>query len=126
MSYTHPYAAFIARATREHGDALDTSSLDAADPSARTHFNGPRVVVETEYPNGEIFRRAGVVSATTGWKPSLLLMHRVTDSGSWDLLEPNDKVVAVQRNGNYEEVGTRNNVRARLGYFTDRTELEGK
>jgi hypothetical protein len=37
--------------------------------------------------------RTGIVSRTLGWRPTLLLMHRSSDHGSSDLLNPDDVVV---------------------------------
>lgn len=110
------FTEYLDRAKRQYGDKFDSSALYAADSKARDYYQGSRVLVETVYSDGVRYRRAGVVSATTGWKPSLLLMHRVSDIGSSDLIGPNDKVIAVQSGGKYYELRTGKVIAANLGY----------
>lgn len=49
--------------------------------------------VEVVSPSG--YTRRGTISITTGWQPSLMLIHRRGSSGSWDLLHENDIIVAA-------------------------------
>ena len=49
------------------------------------------VRVEVVSPSG--YTRRGVIGITSGWAPSLLLVHRRGGSGSSDLLNENDIVV---------------------------------
>ena len=56
----------------------------------RAFFRGPRVEVVS--PSG--YTRRGTISITTGWMPSLMLMHRRGQTGSWDLLKVDDIVTA--------------------------------
>ena len=88
----------IAAETKRRGyKECDLSAIDAVDWSVLRHYGTrQRVKVTTVYDNGETFTRTGFVSRTTGWKPALLLMHRSNASGSWDVLGPRDRVVAVQ------------------------------
>jgi hypothetical protein len=37
-------------------------------------------------------------------KPAFLLMHRSSDIGSWDVLGPEDKVIAAKSGSKYREV----------------------
>ena len=110
------FNSFIERANLTHGDKFDDSVIMSADPRARLYFNGPRVLIETVYSSGTVFRRAGRVSVTTGWRPSLMLMHRSNAIGSGDLLGSNDKVIAVQSERGYLDVNTHKIVPAKLGY----------
>jgi hypothetical protein len=59
-------------------------------PQQRYFFGGRRVEVVS--PSG--YTRRGRISITTGWQPSLMLMHRKGDMGSSDLLDENDVIVA--------------------------------
>jgi len=61
----------------------------------RGHFRGDRIEVTTTYDNGETFVRRGRLSITSGWAPSLMLIHRRNTCGSWDLLDKNDKITAT-------------------------------
>lgn len=119
------FQEYLSRATRAHGDRFDDEALMSADKRARDYFNGPRVLVETIYRDGSSYRRAGRVSATTGWRPALLLMHRASDSGSSDVLGPLDRVIAIQHGGKYYAIGTSDAVRARIGFHEAASALEG-
>ena len=90
------YAARLARGQRQWLDLFDPSELDAVHESVRRHFEtGNRVEVVTTYGSGETYVRRGRISTTTGWRPSFILMHRVSDIGSGDVLGPNARVTAV-------------------------------
>lgn len=56
----------------------------------RVWFNTGRVEVVS--PCG--YTRRGMISITTGWQPSLMLVHRRNQSGSSDLLNKDDIIVA--------------------------------
>jgi len=98
------YQEYVDRKRAEFGDRFDPSNLH---PQFRRHFDsGVRIQVTRTYDNGETWTRTGTVGATTGWRPSFLLVHRSSDTGSSDLLGPDDKVTAVQvRHGKYLPVG---------------------
>ena len=88
------YQDFITRAQREHGDRFDPLSLA---PQFIPYLNsGQRIKVRT----GDHVR-TGTVGVTSGWVPVFLLMHRSSDSGSWDTLGPEDEIVAVQHGRKY-------------------------
>ena len=112
----HRFADYKERAKRQHGDKFDSSKLYEADSYARQYFDSERVIIETTYRDGVTWRRAGRVSATTGWRPSLMLMSTVRSMGSSDLLGENDKVVAVKTDRGYRDVHTGNIVKANLGW----------
>ena len=80
------------------GQYTDTSDLDAAG-QFKPYFRGPRIRVD-----GPAGIRTGTVGMTTGWRPAFLLMHRVTDSGSSDVLGPEDRIVAVQYGRRYVDL----------------------
>lgn len=90
--------ADCASARAIHGDKFDPSEIEAVSPRIRDHYRGERVIIENA-KHGH--RRAGVVSKTNGWKPALLLVHRSTDAGSWDVISPDDVLVAVKRGNRY-------------------------
>lgn len=50
-----------------------------------------RYRLEVVSPHG--YRRRGIIGITTGWQPSLLLVHRANNSGSWDILTTDDILV---------------------------------
>lgn len=91
-------AGHLARSRQVHGDKFDPSDLFAA-PFGRYWETGERIRVE-----GPAGIRTGTVGMTTGWRPAFLLMHRSSDLGSWDVLGPNDRVIAVRHNGRYVNV----------------------
>jgi hypothetical protein len=81
------------------GEGRDGSRLD---PEFIHWFNTrDRVRVRRTYPDGTVWERTGWVSATTGWRPMFLLMARSNSTGSSDLLDGRDRVVAVRRGGRY-------------------------
>ena len=87
-----------ARPERIDGHWVDTSEQDAAS-QFKPYFHGPRIKVTG--PSGTRF---GTVGMTSGWRPAFLLMHRSTDIGSWDVLGPDDKIVAVKYGSHYKNV----------------------
>lgn len=79
------FEEYCARGVQRHGDRFKVPTgaafIDA--------FNkGPeyRVKVRTVFASGDVHERWGYVSATTGWAPAFLLMHRRGAHGSSDLL----------------------------------------
>ena len=91
------YDELCQRFRNRWGDRFDPSSLESAGNIRRAYIT-TNVRVKVEGPTGT---RYGVISTTTGWRPSFLLVHRCTDLGSGDLLGPEDRVTAVQINGRY-------------------------
>ena len=94
----------LADVKRQYPDRDDVSvaEIAACDPEViRAYRTGVRVKVR----NGD-WERTGTVSRTTGWSPALILIHRSNDTGSWDVLGPNDRIVAVRRGGRYVETGS--------------------
>lgn len=86
----------------EHGSKWDDSALIECDASViRAYNDGCRVRVQ----NGDHIR-TGIVSTTTGWKPSFLLMYRSNSRSSWDTLGPGDVVIAIKHGRTY--VSTQN------------------
>lgn len=83
------------RARQRWGDKLDLSEVEAVNWGIRSRF-GKRVIVRRTYPSGEVWARAGRVGITTGWRPALLLVGRDSSSGSSDLLNADDELVATQ------------------------------
>lgn len=57
----------------------------------RRFFGNERVEITS--PSGYV--RRGVITITTGYQPSLMLKHRKSDSGSWDLINSADVITAV-------------------------------
>ena len=84
------------------GDRFDSSKLDEVSDGIRAAYeSGARVRVSSA-TGAHV--RTGRVSTTTGWRPSFLLMHRSNAMGSWDVLGPTDRVVAVWDGRKYREV----------------------
>ena len=54
--------------------------------------NGTRLIVRNRTTG---YTRRGTVGKTTGWKPAYILMHRRTDTGSWDVLSTEDEIVGT-------------------------------
>jgi hypothetical protein len=91
MRSKESFASFIERKRAEYGEKFDPSALE---PVFIPYFESQaRIEVVTKYPEGEAYKRRGRVGVTTGWRPTFLLMHRISDVGSGDVLGPNDKVV---------------------------------
>lgn len=89
-------AGTIRRGVVRWGECFDASDLEAVHPSILAAYeSGARVEVTSTYEDGETFTRRGRVSVTTERKPAFLLVHRTSDSGSWDVLFPGDVVVKV-------------------------------
>lgn len=84
---------------------FDGSALRDAAQFAPYYGKSVRIKVIREYPSGDSYVRRGRVSMTTGWMPSFMLMHRLGDHGSSDLLTGRDRIVAVQRDGKYVPIG---------------------
>ena len=103
------YNDYIARMIRrwsgqEH--AFDESGLQAASQFI-PYLHGPRIKVSRSYDDdSDPWIRTGTVGITTGWRPHFLLIHRSNDYGSWDVLGPEDKIIAIQRQrqGRYEVI----------------------
>lgn len=86
-------AGILADVQRQHGERADVASIAACHPSTlRAYRSGVRVRVTSEHG----YTRTGIVSRTTGWRPSLLLVHRANAHGSSDLLGPGDRVTHVK------------------------------
>ncbi len=77
--------------------AIDRSELAPA--FAGYYESGDRIRVMVD---GEI--KTGTVGKTGGWKPSYMLMARIDSNGSSDLLDHNDRVLAVKRGNRYQQV----------------------
>jgi hypothetical protein len=83
--------SYLQRCRDRWGDKFDASGLAH---SFAGHYNtGDRIEVQFEY--GEVKR--GTVAATTGWRPSFMLMLTKRSSGSIWLLSDRDKVLKVVR-----------------------------
>lgn len=91
------YDEVIDRLRKRYGDKFVEPSVTR---EQRIWF-GSRVEVVS--PCG--FTRRGVISITTGWQPSLLLVHRKNQTGSWDLLKDTDIIVGwVTQRGKLDEL----------------------
>lgn len=105
MTYNHVQTILdaIAKEIAEQHPDKDTSVEDIAvcdDNIIRAYKSDVRVRVENT-ETGSV--RCGFVSRTSGWRPMLLLVHRRGDMGSWDVLGPRDRIVAVKRGRHYIE-----------------------
>jgi len=96
------FEQYLERGRWQYGSKFDVRDLHE---QFIPYFNsGERIRVRTTFVGGEVWERTGTVGVTTGWKPAFLLMHRITDIGSSDLLSRNAQVVAVKRGRKYVEV----------------------
>jgi hypothetical protein len=94
----------IARGKAQHGERFDSSTLESAHPSILDAYaSGQRVRVTRLYADGTTHTRTGIVSTTTGWRPSFLLMRRANAHGSSDVLDECDQVTHTWRGRSYEE-----------------------
>lgn len=100
MTRNAAFTAYLHRQALRYGEKFDPSNLS---PVFAQYFQGPRIRVETTYGDGTTFTRTGTVSVTTGHRPSLMLMHRSNDSGSWDLLtmRSDTRITHVQHGRTY-------------------------
>jgi hypothetical protein len=80
------YRDAIKRLAEKHGDKF----VEPKTTEIQRFYFGERVEVVS--PSG--YKRRGVISITTGWAPSLMLIYRKSNSGSWDLLNDRDIIVA--------------------------------
>lgn len=99
------YTDLIARGQARHGERFDTSEL--APQFVAYYHTGQRIKVRSVYgsgPDAEIVERTGTVGASTGWRPAFLLIHRSSDTGSWDVLKASDEIIAVQQGRAYVSV----------------------
>lgn len=88
------YAEYVARKRREHGDKFTEADLE---PRFVLHFEaGDRIEVQDAVTG---YLRRGVVSVTTGWRPTFLLIHRRSDHGSSDVLGVDDFITRIVRKG---------------------------
>jgi hypothetical protein len=89
----HNYQDAITGGKNRYGDKFSDTHL--APQFIRYYESQQRIEVTTTYENGETWIRRGTVGMTTGWVPCFILMGRVSDSGSSDVLKATDKVTAV-------------------------------
>ena len=85
------FRAYVARLQAKHGDRFNAGAL-AEEFSA--HF-GPEYRVKVRFSYGE--EKWGYISGTTGWTPSLMLMHNRRARGSSNLLSDKDTLLQVRR-----------------------------
>lgn len=104
------YRRAVERGTRRWGERFDGSAFEAVPSSIRSRF-GERVILRRTYPGGETWTRYGRLSATTGWRPSLLLVGRDSSSGSSDLIGADDVLLAYGYGGRYVSATTGERVR---------------
>jgi len=83
------YDTVIANMRRKWGDKF----VEPKTTQIQQNYFNSDVRVEVVSPCG--YKRRGTITITTGWQPSLMLKHRVTDSGSWDLIDERDIIVAA-------------------------------
>lgn len=98
------YENYVRRLSITHGDKFNDDKLVA---KFRPFFHGQRIRVQTTYgtgPDAEVYTRTGTVFGTSGWHPSLMLVHRSSDSGSSDLLRDTDVITHVQNGRTYVPV----------------------
>jgi hypothetical protein len=99
-----PLDAIRTKVTAQWGDKADVSKIAAA-AQFLPYFQSPtRIRVRTTYGDGSTFVRTGRVSRSTGWAPSLLLVHRSNSLGSWDLLGADDEIIAVWNGRQYVDL----------------------
>ena len=97
----------VDQGVQKFGDRFDASDLESAAHFAPYYWRnqgtsaGLRLKVHnTRYD----YTRTGTVGKTTGHKPAWLLMHRSNDTGSSDVLGPDDEIVETWNGRRYEPV----------------------
>jgi len=94
---TTRYEAYLARKRAEFGDRFDTSDLA---PAFVEWFNSEERVKVIDIRSQ--MTACGLVTVTTGWKPTFLLKRKVTDYGSSYVISADwHQVIAVKRDGRY-------------------------
>lgn len=94
--YQPRYSEWLEAAKRRHGEAFVEP---VTTPSQRGWF---RRRVEVTSANGYV--RRGWIGVTTGWRPSLMLVHRKNQTGSWDLINCTDAITAwIDKRGRRHE-----------------------
>lgn len=105
----HDLEAVLHANKLKHGDKWDSSDLA---PKFVPFYHGQRIKVrfsvggggsETDLLNN-VIEKTGIVSMTTGWRPSFMLILRATDCDSQWLLSQEDEIVAVQHGRTYVPV----------------------
>lgn len=84
------YDEYCARQRARHGAKFDTSGLAPQFVAAFNAGDTFRVKIDAGYEK-PIW---GYVAATTGWRPSFMLMRHRGQRGSSDLLRAEDKILA--------------------------------
>ena len=90
MTGNAAFRAYVARLQAQHGKRFSATALAEEFSS---HF-GPEYRVKVRFSYGE--EKWGYVSGTTGWVPSLMLMHNRRARGSSQLLSAKDKLIQVR------------------------------
>ena len=90
MTGNAAFRDYVAQLQARHGDKF--SNKDLAESFA-SHF-GPEYRVKVRFSYGG--EKWGYVSGTTGWVPSLMLMHNRRARGSSNLLNDKDKLLEVR------------------------------
>ena len=85
---------YLERGKRQWGSKFDASGLDRR--FIKYYESGQRIKVKAY--GQEV---TGTVGATTGWKPSFLLIRTARSMGSSYLLNPHSKIIAVQYGNKY-------------------------
>jgi hypothetical protein len=90
MTGNQAFRDYVARLQAQHGDKFSTKDLSE---NFASHF-GPEYRVKVRFSYGE--EKWGYVSGTTGWTPSLMLMHNRRARGSSNLLGKGDTLLEVR------------------------------
>ena len=100
----HDYDEYLAKKRRQYGSKFDASKL--AFRFVPFFESGQRIKVEIRSRiTGEVFdTKFGTVGATTGPRPTFLLMHNVLSVGSSELLSEHDRVIAVKVGSRYVDI----------------------
>lgn len=91
------YSQWLETAKRRHGAAFVEP---VTTPAQRGWFGMGRV----EVTSASGYVRRGYISATTGWKPSLMLVHRKGSMSGSDLIDCTDAITAwIDKRGRRHE-----------------------
>jgi hypothetical protein len=91
------FTDYCERLQRQYGERFSDVGLSQ---KFRPYFQGQRIKVR--FGDGEV--KTGIVSGTTGWRPSLMLMLTRRSTGSVYLLHDRHEIIGIKCGKGYRSV----------------------
>jgi len=88
------FQSYLSKKRAEHGNKFDDSNLSKQ--FIKFYESAQRIEVEYSYGETKEIQR-GTVGVTTGWRPTFLLMRRISDHSSSYLLDDSVRIVKIVR-----------------------------